>query len=343
MLARTLVPLLSLAIAPALGLTLASVAGAAEEGEAVHADPRLPSTVSVKLSSLPRGPHARLPYLVGRDLHLANGTLRTLPFTKAQARDLVLAGRTAKGWVVGADPSPGYDFVLVKGQRKKFIHRPDADDGTADWRLNRGRTRLLVAYSDRGDASRFFVHQLDGRRAARVQLNVQIQPLEFANGRMIFSQATRTRRWRANVGFTTLVTQPSALADAPHDLLFTADPQGGGYGPTPLSVPSAPDWSASFLPVDVSPDGTRVAGHQLRSGAPTRRIDVRRVSDGKRLASFDPGVSTTLRWEDDKHLVWTDYLSGRSSRHALVRCSLAGDCERITALVKRNAFHFPRP
>ena len=66
--------------------------------------------------------------------------------------------------------------------------------------------------------------------------------------------------------------------------------------------------------------------------------------DGKRIASLDPGHSQTLRWEDDRHLVWTDYRKASGvGRHALVRCSLTGGCQRITDYVKRNEFSFPAP
>ncbi len=303
-----------------------------------------PSTVKVKLGTLPRGGHAKTPYLIGRDLHLADGRVRRLPFSKAAAADLVLAGRTRSGWVIGARPSPGYDFILVRGKRKTFIHRPQSDDSTDEYRLNRAGTRLLVSYRDRGDSSTLFVHKLDGTRVGLARLNVAADLLDFADGRAFLASGTRTRRWRPGVGFTTVVAQPSASADAPRDLLFVWDPDRQGFGPTALSAPATPAWAASFQPTEVSPDATKVVGYQVKAGQPTDRIDVRRMSDGTRIASFDPGHSQTLRWEDDSHLLWTDYRRASGvGQHALVRCSLTGGCQRITDYVKRNQFSFPSP
>ncbi|MEZ5092558.1 hypothetical protein [Nocardioides sp.] len=301
------------------------------------------STVTVRLGTLPTGSHARTTYLIGRDLHLADGTVRHLPFTKAQARDLVLAGRAGGGWVIGGPAMPSRDFVLVKGKKKTVVHRGFSDDDTDSWRLSREGTRLLVSYLDRGDDTEFFVNRLDGTRVVYKYVPGPSRMLEFAAGTVTFSVGAKTKQWSKAEGMSTLTRRPSALADQPHDLLFVRGDHAGEFGPTTLTAPDTPTWTASFLPVALSPDGTLVAGYQRKGGWTTHRIDVRRVSDGERIASYQPGISATLRWEDDGALLWTDYLRGWTSKHALVRCTIGKKCQRVTSLVKSRPFGFPSP
>ena len=94
-------------------------------------------------------------------------------------------------------------------------------------------------------------------------------------------------------------------------------------GPTTLSAPGVPAWTASFLPRAISPEGAWVAGLSgaklvVRSMATGAKAPV----SGLRLAG-QPG----LAWEPGGSLL----VQVRAPKgDALARCTADGSCERAT-------------
>ena len=118
---------------------------------------------------------------------------------------------------------------------------------------------------------------------------------------------------------------------------------GRDFGPTPISAPAVPAWSAPFQPLDVSPDGSTAIGLRItRSGFRSRAIlDVRSMTDGTLLdhIAFGPRITVdnwsiindheqTARFEDDASFVF-QLTTARGA--VLVRCPVGGrDCERAS-------------
>jgi hypothetical protein len=111
----------------------------------------------------------------------------------------------------------------------------------------------------------------------------------------------------------------AAAADLATGTLFVETPEG--YGPTRICAPAAPSWSADVEPEDISPDGALVvvdAGHT---------VQIRRVDTGAVVGTLGlrPRFGDVVTWEDDGHNLVMVPDRGRS---VLVRCSVAGECER---------------
>ena len=114
----------------------------------------------------------------------------------------------------------------------------------------------------------------------------------------------------------------ASWADAQRDVLFVDDADYN-TGPTTLSAPGVPAWTASFLPRAISPDGAWVAG---LSGS---KLVVRSMATGAKAAV------SGLRLARDPALTWEPggalLVQVRStSGDVLVRCTTDGACEQAT-------------
>ncbi|QIG42762.1 hypothetical protein G5V58_08175 [Nocardioides anomalus] len=270
-------------------------------------------------------------YATGTVVHLPDGSSVTLP---VRGRVEVL-GRRAGQWLVAVDSAD--DRVLaVRGRtvRQVWLHRYAEE--AVGYQLRRGAAQVVESVTDRGGRTELTVFDLDGD---------VVGSRAWFDGTSVIGQdddalyvgfwERPTLRWVPGER-STKVGPVAELADPDHDLLFVATPSGDGddedddqVGPTALSAPGTPAWSADFEPSAVSPDGAWVAGETYRRRA---LLEVRRVSDGAVVALPALALAGTtgvpVAWEADGDLL---AVVGTGGRRWLVRCTVTGDCERVTA------------
>jgi hypothetical protein len=141
----------------------------------------------------------------------------------------------------------------------------------------------------------------------------------------------------------TIYDGPADLASLSHDVLFERLPSGRS-GPTSLSAPGTPTWTAPFKATGLSADGRLVVG-DVRG--PSDRIQVRQVGSGKVVA--DLAVPGHANWQplaiQGNHQVLvqaTVHGKGRS----LFRCDFQGTCLRTWSWLSDSIFagsHFSGP
>lgn len=147
-----------------------------------------------------------------------------------------------------------------------------------------------------------------------------------------------THVWRFGIGVQNLTGNRAALVDRAHNRLFVDTSGSSGpqaIGPTSLSSPGVPAWTADFSPQTVSPDGRLVAGW---AGQGNTVLQVRRVSSGAVVARFTSATATVEGdriiepqvWETNTALLLTTWTAG--DRWAISRCTMSGHCVRATAI-----------
>jgi len=220
-------------------------------------------------------------------------------------------------------------------------------------RLAVGGERLVWTGFNRGGSETWVRKVGDGRRVGGTKYSLAFgAPLDAVGQRVLTIQddedlVAQTVVWRPGVA-TRVLAGASAGGSLADDVLFV--PTGDDtYGPTSISAPGTPPWSARFAMLDVSPGGDRVLG--VRAGRARGRdvLQVRRISDGTVLRqwtygswrgdSWAPlgGREETARFETDSRVVFEVRKDGRS---ALVRCRVNGGCTRASRL--GGGVSFPR-
>lgn len=280
---------------------------------------------SVVATSLPRGPRPAVAYLEGRRLHLPSGAVRTLPFPRSHAPQLSLLGPSPRGWVVLDTTGPSARLYRVRGSSATrfwtLSHR-----SSHSWRLGVNGRRVIQLYVDRSAVSSAVTFDLDGRNKRSMRFRGYASVLAFTGDRAVVS-ANRTWDWVLGSPRSEVSGGSSPAADIRKDLLFVRAP-GLTYGPTSLSAPATPAWSAEFLPRQVSTVGSYVVGYS----SDARRIEVRDMVNGAVVRSIrtQHPWGSPLFWESDAMLM----IAVKTPRgRALVRCAVTGACKRATPWV----------
>ncbi len=352
---RRLLPALSLLapvlLAPALlapelvtGRAAATVRGP-ENDASTHAS-GADDVRTLDPSALPRGADATVHHLRNRVIHTADGRRIRVP----RADRTALLGRSGTRWLVAVRKGfrdavlavrPGTEPQRIWGPVKTY------GDEALGFRLSRDGRQLVVTGFDRGGSSASVYDARTRRVVGRRASAAYVLPIDATAGRVLtygFDQQgdPRTVEWTPGLGMSgrRVIAGDSSAAFMDRDLLFLR--AGDGYGPTALSAPGAPPWSEGFAPLDVSPDGLHAVGYRL----PTREwhdpaiLQVRSMVDGSVLAQFRAGPTITMhnwqigrtheqtvRWESDSTFV---FQLTRHRQGVLVRCDLAGACERAS-------------
>jgi hypothetical protein len=166
--------------------------------------------------------------------------------------------------------------------------------------------------------------------------------LDFS-GRQAVVSGPDTLLWSAGQVPAVISDQHAVLASFAHDVMFLRT-SAQATGPTAISAPGTPAWTAPFLPTAVSADGTLVVGHAVHDGS---RIEVRRVADGHLMADLRvPGHSSSapLWFQDVHHVLFQAHVAHEGS--SLFRCDLAGSCTRTWKWLPTSVFsswHFSGP
>ncbi|GGO78895.1 hypothetical protein [Nocardioides deserti] len=307
-------------------LSLSLVGGAA---------PAVAAPVAAPDADLPRGPDARLAWVERLErprgsalLHLRDGTERRIEVPRDPAHELRLVGPSNSGWLVAQHRQTSVRLYAVggRGGASGVATAWDRAGGTSYLSSYRG-TRVLRWTRDRDGGALGVVHALDGRVVARRTFPGEVgRALRWDGGGVRIALADRTCAWvppdpgRDEQERLTCVDGRSAVVAPKHDLALV-ETAVGRHGPTSLTEPGVPAWDAAFLPSAVSADGTLVAGV---AHTPTTRhedLQVRRVADGRLLATRRLTHQTGDRvWfeKDGGALVHLSGVPGKG--YVLVRC-----------------------
>lgn len=315
-----------------------------------------PKVRTVVPGRLERGPNARVPYLQDGWIHVDGKRFRTgLP---RKTRQLLL-GDSGGAW-------------LVANGRKVTGSRPARTAPTRVHAVRRGRAPVLVPGSHlRGlgkaiRVSRDGAHLLlgqgirestwvtvrrvsDGALVDEMDVTTasDIRPYDAADGRVLWELARGDETGRPDAVDWEVGGEPRSLG-APtnagflrRDLVFLADGETGRHGPTSISAPAAPPWSAKFVALDVSPDGRLVLGTGPRLVRQRQVLQVRRMADGALVQQLSFGRrigpeegwyapqdgAETARFESSSRFVFEFAVDGKAT---FIRCSTAGRCVRAS-------------
>ncbi|GAB4012853.1 hypothetical protein [Nocardioides ultimimeridianus] len=332
---------LRLAAALAAAATIAAGVLAAPTAPALGATGNTSTTITP--SALPRGKAAH-DYLVGRTIHPATGSVVRLPRSWKPAQ-LTLVGHSTKGWIIDrydgvTGAAPDRLYRVTRGS-VRLIRSVDLGGINGQlWFLTADNTRIVSTYIGAyGSGDRISLLDLNGKKLyGPLSVGGEADFLAASRGKVWLSlQETGTVEvWDAVAGTVKELPATGSLIDRSHDLLFTAPGATGMTGPTSLSVPGTPAWTAFFTPMAVSPDGLRVAGlagdqiTNVGTYNPNPDIEIRRVSDGTLLRRIHVTNSTRymnyageIWWESNTSILVAETMPYRSF---LIRCSVSGTC-----------------
>ena len=285
-------------------------------------------------TTLPEGDAPVVTWQSGTTVHTAAGKTVTLPFGKAGNGYEVL-GKRGGEWIVVI---PGYDakVLAVKGSKVRTVWKHVYDESDTHYTLAEGGSLVVEWNFDRAGSTHVAVFDLQGKVVAHRNWGGTVRLLDFVGDTMLISTHKKTQLWKV-AGKPVGAAPDASFGDLDGDLLFVNVPVDS-VGPTSLSAPATPTWSSgTFLPQRLSPDGQYVAGLSYVSSL---KLEVRKVSDGTVLPvpAFRATFDSALAWEPDGSLL-VEVKSGPTK--ALVRCTMAGACERATAWVKGQHLGFP--
>jgi hypothetical protein len=317
------------AIASLLTVVLGFSPTSATPAEPQHTDP----------ASLPRGEAPHVTWLGGAMLHTAKGRDLGLPFPASRAPYLRLLGRAHHSWVVAdLGPKQGWYSRVYRVHHGHYRTMLTIDNyyDRPTFQLARHGDQLATWDYDRGGTTAT-IYSWQARVLGQRSTEGFSQLLGF-DGTEALVANRKVTRWTAGSAPVPFASSGS-MADVDHDVLFVG--RGKVGGPTTLSQPGEPRWTATFAPRSVSPDGTWVAGYTQESlYGKTRWLEIRSMADGalQPTTGLHLPPNAALAWEDSDHLL----VGVRGDQgNAFVRCSVAGECERATDWLGNDAITVP--
>lgn len=318
-----------------------------------------PPVRTINPAKLNRGPDAAF-------AHLQDGWIRTdgrrirvkVPADKGRQ---VLLGRSGGAWIVASWTKKKRGGATVQVHRiragKKPVLMPWAGlrGSGVGIRLSRDGSQLLLSVGSRGGLDLWVLRTSDGSEIATDSTGPSLyaQPYDAAAGRVLLHRQrmgtpdeTYASDWTPGTGADRRVGPGLNAGFLRQDVVFVGPaPQPPGpfaYGPTAISSPGTPAWSARFTALAVSPDKQLVIGTGPRLVKRRAVLQVRRMSDGKVLQQLSYGelwpkgaadlwtpqsADQTARFETSSRFVF-EFTAGGKSR--LVRCTTAGRCAKAS-------------
>jgi len=318
---------------------------AGPSARAVDDDRRLPTVVGssteqagdevvVRPAQLPRGRLPLISWLALNVVHTPNGRAHRLPWTERGAveRVLRLHGRTPEGWVVtDHELGDGSTAWVLDGETRRALDKDSESNDEHSWVVARDGSALLKREYTEGSTAGVMVTRIsDGARLGLEDFEGRGDVYDFSGPQALLGVDGDTLLWEPGGAATPLGTAAVA-GDLRHDVLVVPSGAPGMVGPTTISDPGTPAWTAPLEYVEVSPDGRFVLGRVSSGSTSENHFQVRRITDGAVVAAFDLRnvVRIAVRWESTRSII---FISGHGvDRAGLVRCRLDGACNRATA------------
>ena len=300
----------------------------------------VPLALAGRAEALPVGEAPAVTWQSGATVHTAQGGVIALPRSVPASAQVL--GKRHGEWIVvvpGGEP----EVLAVRAGHARTVWQHTYDESATSYGLVRGRDQVVEWNYTRGTTSYGVVFDLQGEELATRSWGGYADVLAADGTGVLVTGREQTVRWVP--GRKPVPVAPTAtFADPAHDVLFVV--VDGGAGPTTLSAPGTPAWTARFDPESVSPDGAWVAG--VTYGA-RPKLQVRRLADGSvapvPLVALDAdpvmlgGSHVQVTWESGETvLVVVHSDRGR----AVLRCNVDGRCERATAWTKGQVLSFPQ-
>ncbi len=336
-----------LAALPVLALlTMAPVAAVPPVPSHGQPSARAGGEVVVRPAALDRGPTPKVSWLAANVVHTPNGRTHTLPWTRKGAvdRDLTLWGRTPSGWVVSAfEAGVGERAWLVDGEERQLIDVVSASADERTWMVARDGTALAKRTSTGGSGSVGITRISDGEPLDDRDFDGEVRLLDFSGPAVLVGTESTTLLWTPG-GPTEDLGVLSVAGHLGHDVLIVPGETMGTVGPTTISDPGPPAWTAPLERVEVSPDGRFVLGRVTGGDHSENHLEIRRVADGTLVASYDVRHlwRMTPQWESATSVIFLAARTGLGDVNALVRCTVKGTCTRATAWHELRALSLVR-
>jgi hypothetical protein len=319
--ALSVLPVLALATQAPVVASSAATERAAEE-------------VVVRSGTLPRGAAPRISWLSLNVVHTPNGHTHRLPWTEKGAADryLTLQGRSPEGWVVtDYEYGSGATAWLVHGDEERELTSHSDGNDEFTWMVARDGTALLSrAFTEGSPASIGIIRVSDGTTVDHESFSGRGDAFDFSGPEALLGADEDTVLWELGGDVTPLGTEAVA-GDIRHDVLIVPGAVPGTVGPTTISDPGPPTWSAPLEFVEVSPDGRFLVGRVSGGDNGQNHLEIRRLSDGLVMAAFDIRgiVRVSTQWESPRSIMFIG--ANSKEQTALVRCRLDQTCNRATA------------
>lgn len=319
-------------------LALGAIAGApaAVGSLGAGADTDAGPPIVVKVAKLDRGSHAKVPWLHSNVVHTATGKTVTLPWKPERARDRLrsLLGHTSRGWMLRSSDGEYMQRLWVATHKKRTSLESDGVSGgeNINFFLSDDAQRYLTDGSD-GESTSMRVNTLGGAQVASRSFDYEYGwVLDFSGPRAVVGGGSALAQlWTVDSDTVEDLGTAALTADLAHDLLIAYDPESGESGPTAISAPAEPAWTAPMKEAVVSPGGGRVLSSDPDN---LNLLTVRSVETGAVQVSFK--IRYRFRaapvWEDNNSFVLIAQRLENDSDgpKALVRCTLAGTCVRVS-------------
>ena len=327
------------ATAAVLGLALSGVGTPADAGE-----PQV-----VRIRDLSTSSHAPgVGWLDGTRLHKPDGSTRSVPWGEraADKRHLRLLGGTAQGWLFKDYSDSRWNVWLLRGSTRTRLSSHGVSEGDVATIVRSGdHQRYAVSVFD-GDATSYVtVHDLDGDVIASRGFDGDGAVLDFSGpeavigttGTVVWSIDDPSDPGHGTVTDLGLDANGASIAD---DVVLARDADTGQVGPTSLSDPGPPAWTATMEKPRISPDGSRVVS---RAGTGSSDLEVRRLGTGALVRSFRVRylAAETPIWVSSRAFVFMGAAGGLGDRERLARCSLTGACAAHSVIRIRDRISVP--
>lgn len=307
-----------------------------------------PEPIRLNPSTLPQGAPPAIPYFDPYTKRLYDGSKRlnltTLQGTVEQVH------KVDGGYLLGRSTSPGADLVFVStGGKRTLITQqwrpPRCDCLRSDVMVDSGggsvtfnRTTSSGSYKDTVTVS------LPALRIIRTRSFSSLPRLfEQRRGRVLLGLVDRLVRWAPGTNRTAEVAAGGAGFEAAdstaRQLVARADDGGGAQSVEPLPPATGASWA---LDADEnisawSADDLYVAGSfEIKTDGTDDGFIVRRASDGDATLVVYIPARARITWENNTTVLfptWYEY-----GDFQMVRCTIAGDCERVGPASKYHAY-----
>ena len=333
-------PLSCLVGAAALALTAPVLAALRLPAQAVdHEGGR--ADVVVRVKDLPTRHRALdVAWLNGSVAHKPGGGTLKLPWAPKAARDrhLRLVGKTAQGWLVKDSDGGAWRVWLARRGERTLISQHGVSEGDiVSIRLSDDRRRYAVSYySGEEEDNVVSIRDLDGQEIASRLFPNDAAVLDFSGPEAVIG-TTATMRWSLGTDTAVAIGADLEAADLAHDLAFVRT--GDAVGPTSLSDPGDPGWTAPLAEIAASPTGDLVLS---RPSTTKRKLTVRDVTTGDVVRSYrvDYLVTYHFTWETDHSFILLGSPGSLGDRQVLVRCTVGGRCAAQSPRTARDSISY---
>lgn len=286
-----------------------------------------PTPSSKGFTALSRGPDAKVTYVLGRVVHLPDGSRSTLP---AAVDDVVSFAPYHGGWIVldsvgGLAEYDGNGAPVLRSKQGESSLAVSGDGMRTAFQID-GQTRVGIT-SGMGEGE--VTHPLSAGRL-----------VGFLGDRLLVTTPTGLRTID-DAGKETAVPGPAIYVPTiSGDLLGGLAGNGEGHkGAVVNTSTGSVLWRSDWRPLRFSPDGRYVAAAPAADEDHPTAIAILDARTGDVVARTGENVGVTLGWSvawDQDRAVFEAVASG--TQHALLALDVAGRLTRVSDVVTREPY-----